>query len=197
MKKIHVTLVGRNTLMMHSPKTVNPLHPLAREKSRITSLPKKEKNSEENLARLSDLEWESGLYYEEGIGLHIPTECLKATLISGAKFHKMGKDINRYCQFIGGYAPLDIGEPFDFEKARYDNRFRDVRTVRIGMARVTRTRPRFNVWRTSFDIIYEEDKINIDDIAQAFDDAGNYVGLCDARDLGYGRFDTSIEEVAM
>ena len=37
MKKLHVILNGSNTLLMHSPKTVNPLHPLALELKKFTS----------------------------------------------------------------------------------------------------------------------------------------------------------------
>ena len=194
MKKIHVTLVGRNTLMMHSPKTVNPLHPLAIQLKQYTS---KRKKTEEDLQIISDLEWEAGLYYEEGIGLHIPMECIKATLESGAKFNKMGKDVNRYCLYEGGYASFDIGEKFDLEEARKQPRFRDVRPVNVMRAKVVRSRPRFNVWRCEFNMMYEEDKIDLAVIERAFENAGAYVGLCEGRNMGYGRFDTKIEEVAM
>ena len=69
MKKLHVTLKGLNTMMMHSPKTVNPLHPLALELKKYTS---KRKKTEDDLQKISDLEWEAGLYYDEANGLHIP-----------------------------------------------------------------------------------------------------------------------------
>ena len=69
MKKLHVTLNGTNTLMMHSPKTVNPLHPLALELKKYTS---KRKKTEDDLMKISELEWEAGLYYDETNGLHIP-----------------------------------------------------------------------------------------------------------------------------
>ena len=105
MKKLHVELKGVNTLMMHSPKTVNPLHPLAIELKKYTS---KRKKTEEDLQRISELEWESGLYYDEMNGLHIPVECLQKTLENGAKLFKAGKDIQRYVQFTGAVAPLEF-----------------------------------------------------------------------------------------
>lgn len=194
MKKLHVTLAGKNTLLMHSPKTVNPLHPLAMKLKEYTS---KRKKTDEDLQKISDLEWEAGLYYDDVDGLHIPTECIKATLEAGAKFNKMGKDINRYCQFIEGKAPLNIGEKFDLYAARVQERFRDVRPVNVQRSKVIRTRPRFNVWRTEFDMLYDEDRIELPVIQRAFEMAGQYVGLCEGRTMGYGRFDTAIEEVAM
>ena len=87
MKKLHVTLNGTNTLMMHSPKTVNPLHPLAIELKKYTS---KRKKTEDDLEKISELEWEAGLYYDENNGLHIPVECIQKTLQNGAKLFKAG-----------------------------------------------------------------------------------------------------------
>ena len=192
MKKLHVTLKGLNTLMMHSPKTVNPLHPLALELKKYTS---KRKKSEDDLQKISELEWEAGLYYDEANGLHIPMECIARTLEGGAKLFKAGKDIQRYCQFIGAVAPLDIGVKFDLEKMRHDMRYFDVRAVAVQRSRVIRTRPRFDVWRCEFDLLYDETHIDVDTIARAFENAGQYVGLCEARTMGYGRFATVIDEV--
>ena len=194
MKKLHIVLNGVNTLLMQSPRTVNPLHPLALELKKYTS---KRKKSEDDLQKISELEWESGLYYDEANGLHIPTECLAKTMTNGAKLFKAGKDIERYVQFIGVCAPLDIGVPFDLEKMRHDLKYYDVRAVAVMRARVIRTRPRFDVWRCAFDILFDEAHIDVDVIARALENAGSYVGLCEARQLGYGRFCATIDEVPM
>ena len=194
MKKLHVTLKGLNTLMMHSPKTVNPLHPLALELKKYTS---KRKKTEEDLQRISELEWISGLYYDEANGLHIPTECLMKTLENGAKLFRAGRDVQRYVQFVGVCAPLDIGVPFDPDKMIHDMKYFDVRAVAVMRARVIRTRPRFDIWSCQFDIMYDESHIDVSVIARAFENGGQYIGLCEARALGYGRFTTVIEEVPM
>ena len=192
MKKLHVTLNGTNTLMMHSPKTVNPLHPLALELKKYTS---KRKKTEDDLQKISELEWEAGLYYDEENGLHIPTECLQKTLENGAKLFKAGKDIQRYVIFPNAVATLDIGVPFDLAKMKHDMKYFDVRAVAVMRARVIRTRPRFDVWRCEFDILYDETHIDVETISRAFENSGQYVGLCEARSLGYGRFATRIDEV--
>lgn len=194
MKKLHIELNGLNTLMMHSPKTVNPLHPLAMELKKYTS---KRKKTEDDLMKISELEWLSGLYYDEANGLHIPVECLQKTLENGAKLFKAGKDIQRYVQFTGAVAEFDIGVPFDIEKMKHDMRYYDVRPVAVQRNRVIRTRPRFDVWRCEFDILFDEEHIDVDVIARAFENAGSYVGLCEGRSLGYGRFATVIKEVPM
>jgi hypothetical protein len=51
------------------------------------------------------------------------------------------------------------------------------------------------VWRCEFDILYDETHIDVETIARALESAGAYVGLCEARTLGYGRFCSVIKEV--
>ena len=122
-------------------------------------------------------------------------ECLQKTLENGAKLFKAGKDIQRYVQFTGAVAPLNIGVPFSLDKMRNDMKYYDVRAVAVMRARVIRTRPRFDVWRCEFDMLFDETHIDIMTIEKAFENAGLYVGLCEGRTLGYGRFATVIEEV--
>ena len=192
MKKLHVKLNGTNTLLMHSPKTVNPLHPIKLEMNQYTE---KKKKTEDDYRKISELEWEAGLYYDEVNGLHIPAECLQKALEEGAKLFKAGRDIQRYVQFVSVAAPLDIGVPFVFDKMVHDMKYYDVRNVGVKRNRVMRTRPRFDVWRCEFDIIYDQEHIDVDVIVRAFECVGKYIGLCDGRQLGYGRFATVINEV--
>lgn len=192
MKNIHVTLYGTSPLIMHSPKCVNPLHPISLKMKEYTS---KRKKTEDDLLKISDLEWESGVYWDDSVGLHIPNECLAATLVNGAKANKKGSHVSKYCHIQTLMAPLDIGEVQDYEKLRTDNRYRDVRSVCVQRARVIRTRPRFNTWSTEFDMLVEDDKIDMSDIVLALENAGNYIGLCEMRDKGYGRFNAKIEEI--
>ena len=192
MKKLHITMNGTTPLIMHSPKCVNPLHPIAKQMKALTS---KKKKSEADLEMISDLEWEAGVYWDDNIGLVIPNECLAATFLEGAKMNKNGSAFQKYVQVIDSLAPLDIGEVQNYQKMKVDPRFRDVRSVCVMRARVIRTRPRFNTWRCEFDIMYDENKIDTDVIALAIENAGNYVGLCEMRKLGYGRFAASITEM--
>ena len=192
MKKLHITMNGTTPLIMHSPKCVNPLHPIAKQMKALTS---KKKKSEADLEMISDLEWEAGVYWDDNIGLVIPNECLAATFLEGAKMNKNGSAFQKYVQVIDSLAPLDIGEVQNYQKMKVDPRFRDVRSVCVMRARVIRTRPRFNTWRCEFNIMYDENKIDTDVIALAIENAGNYVGLCEMRKLGYGRFATSIDEI--
>ena len=64
----------------------------------------------------------------------------------------------------------------------------------VNRAKIIRTRPRFDQWNITFNLMYDEEKIDIETIVNAMEYAGNYVGLCDSRPK-YGKFVTIIEEL--
>lgn len=192
MKKIRVSMVGTSPLIEHSPKCVNPLHPIAKELKRYTS---KKKKTEEDLIKISDLEWQAGVYWDDNLGLVIPNQCIAATFLAGAKMNKMGSALQKYVFVVDSQIPLDIGEVQNFEKMNTDLRYRDTRSVCVQRQRVIRTRPRFDTWRLEFDMLYDENRIDLDAIALAIENAGNYIGMCEMRTMGYGRFVASITEL--
>lgn len=64
----------------------------------------------------------------------------------------------------------------------------------VSRARVLRTRPRFNQWKITFNLTYNEEKIDVGTIVNAMEFAGDFVGLCDSRPK-YGKFVATIEEL--
>ena len=103
--------------------------------------------------------------------------------------------VQRLGGFMDSLAPLNIGEVQDYNKLKTDVRFRDVRSVCVQKSRVIRTRPRFNTWSCEFDMMYDETKIDTDAVILAVENAGSYIGLCEMRTMGYGRFAAAVEEV--
>ena len=195
MKSINVKMNGISPILMNNPRGVNPLHPLVIKKNEITALPTKQKKTIENLMRVSDLEWEIGVYWDDSVGLYVPNECIIGSLTDGAKMSRNGTTIKKACQVIESIVPLDIGETQDYEKMRCDIRFRDVRSVVIQRSRVTKTRPRFNTWRCEFTLMYDDALTDVAMIGAAFDAAGKYCGIFDNRKNGYGRYATIITEL--
>ncbi len=191
MKTIKCEFHGISPLIMHSCKCVNPLHPLSIEIKKITSIRKK---TEEDQIKLSDLEWEGGLYWDDSIGLYIPAENIEATVREGAKARKKGKDIVRGFMCEDLKAPLDIGVKLTKDQLRDDYNYRDVRSMKVKQARVMRTRPRFNTWNCTFLASYDENLLNFNDIRDAIEYSGQYVGLCDSRPK-YGKFTAKITEL--
>lgn len=191
MKNLKVTWKGITPLIMHSCQCVNPLHPIARELKKYTS---KKKKTDEDLIKISDLEWESGAYWKDGLGLYIPAENVEATLVNGAKANKKGKDIEKYCNVTDLYIPFNYGENLTKEQLIANYEYRDTRVMTVMRAKILRTRPRFDQWQIIFNMQYDENKIDIDTIVNAMEYAGQYVGLCDSRPK-YGKFVATIEEI--
>ena len=194
MKNLKVTWKGITPLIMHSCKTVNPLHPIAKEMRKLNDKPRGQKLTEEELERLSDLEWEAGAYWQDGIGLYIPGENIEATIRNGAKANRKGTDIQKYVNITEPFIPFYYGENLTKEELIKDYRYRDTRIMTVQRSRIVRTRPRFNQWHIVFNLSYDETKIDFDTIVNAMEYSGSFVGLCDSRPK-YGQFVTTIEEL--
>lgn len=191
MKNLKVTWKGITPLIMHSCQCVNPLHPISREMKKYTS---KKKKTEEDLVKIADLEWEAGAYWIDGVGLYIPSENVEATLINGGKANRKGTDIQKYVNVADSIIPFFYGENLTKEELIKDYRYRDSRIMTVQRSRIVRTRPRFNQWHIVFNLLYNEEKIDLDTILDAMNYAGLYVGLCDSRPR-YGQFVATVEEL--
>lgn len=192
MRTIACTWKGTTPLIMHSCRGVNPLDPISIELKKYTA---KRKKTDEDLVKISDLEWKSGLYYDDSVGLYIPCDNIVKTVQEGAQARKRGKDIQKAFDVLDMMVPLDIGENLTLDDMMKDYRFRDVRAMRVMSAKVNRTRPRFTNWRVTFKAQYDETILDIDAIANAMDYAGSYIGICDSRTRKYGRFVCNITEI--
>ena len=188
---IKVTWKGISPLIMHSCQCVNPLHPIAKELKKYTS---KKNKTDEDLVKISDLEWEAGAYWKDGMGLYIPAENVEATIINGAKANKKGKDIQKYVDVTDLYIPFEYGEDLTKEELIQNYEYRDTRIMTVMRSKILRTRPRFDQWVIEFNLRYNEEKIDIETIINAMEYAGLYVGLCDSRPK-YGKFSVVIEEM--
>ena len=191
MKTLRVTWKGISPLIMHSCQCVNPLHPIAKELKKYTS---KKNKTDEDLTTISDLEWEAGAYWKDGLGLYIPAENVEVTIINGAKANKKGKDVQKYVDVIDLYIPLDYGENLSKEELIQNYEYRDTRIMTVMRSKILRTRPRFDQGKIEFELRYNEEKIDIETIINAIEYAGMYVGLCDSRPK-YGKFVATVEEV--
>lgn len=191
MKNLKVTWKGITPLIMHSCQCVNPLHPISKELKKYTS---KRNKTDEDLIKISDLEWEAGAYWKDDLGLYIPAENVEATIQNGAKANKKGKDIEKYVNVTDLYIPFFYGENLTKEELIQNYEYRDTRIMTVQRSKILRTRPRFDQWNITFNVMYNEEKIDLETIVNAMEYAGSYVGLCDSRPK-YGKFVATIEEI--
>jgi hypothetical protein len=191
MKNLKVTWKGISPLIMHSCQCVNPLHSISKELKKYTS---KKSKTDEDLEKIADLEWEAGAYWKDGLGLYMPGENVEATIQNGAKANKKGKDIEKYVEVSDLYIPFYYGENLTKEELIKSFEYRDTRIMTVMRSKILRTRPRFDQWNITFNLRYNEEKIDIETIMNAMEYAGQFVGLCDSRPK-YGKFVPIVEEV--
>lgn len=191
MKNLRVTWKGISPLIMHSCQGVNPLNPITKELKKYTS---KRNKTDEDLIKISDLEWESGCYWKDGLGLYIPAENVEATIRNGGKVFKKGKDFEKYVTVTDLYIPFFYGEDLTKEELIQNYEYRDTRIMTVQRSKILRTRPRFDQWNITFNLMYDETKMDLDTVVNAMEYAGSYVGLCDSRPK-YGKFCATIEEL--
>jgi hypothetical protein len=184
LQKMSVEIRGTSPLLMHNGQTADPMNKFSKQLKAVTG---KRKKTEEDYAEMSKIEWHAGLYMNKDGFIIIPSTILEASIQDGAKKSKLGKAF-KSAVFVNDDATLDIGTKKKAEALWGDDRYRDVRGVRVGTSRVMRTRPIFHEWGAKFDVFFDDEQVNESDVVTALHDAGTKCGIGDFRPK-FGRFE--------
>lgn len=203
LKKYNIYLKSLSPLIMHSDRGCNPLHPLTKKIKEISCIMKKK---DEHYLAMSRLEFEIGLYYEEELGIFMPSKCLSACFKSAAKKFKLGKAskaITIDCAMgtpLIGYEGMTPEKLWAVEDKNGQQKHVFCESVVVNRARIMRTRPIFQNWAVKFDLYLNTELLSFDQIKRIIDTAGFEYGLCELRPERatgtYGRFQLeSIKEI--
>jgi hypothetical protein len=124
--------------------------------------------------------------YMAADGPVIPAEVLDAVMINGAKKSKEGM-VAKSGAFCLEHARLEYDGPRTADELWADERFRHVSIVRVGQAKVVRTRPIFNEWSAIVSVNIETGIVNPARVDDWWAIAGTQVGIGDWRPQ-HGRF---------
>jgi hypothetical protein len=198
MTTYNVKIEGIRPLLMHNGRLADPMNEHTREVSRLVKVAKKDK-TEESQIEAQRAEFVGGLYYHEEVGPVLPTDNLQAALLEGARIRKNGQLIESFVEVLpgkyGDNHKLVYKGPRDVDSLWADPRFRLTKGVRVGQAKVQRTRPRFDGWSVEFEIDVLPGGPDGQTIHDALADAGARKGVGDWTPR-YGRFVvTSFEAV--
>lgn len=185
MKTATYTIRGLAPLLVHNERLANPFDDLTRQ---IKSISGKRKKTEDDLTEMARLEFLGGLYFDDETGIHVPGNNVFAALLGGGKIHKLGVAIKRSTMVVEDKVALVFDGPTSPAALFADKRFVDMRSVRVGMAKVMRCRPIFPRWQLSFSLAYDGTGVQLDDLDRCLRDAGMMVGLCEYRPR-FGRFE--------
>jgi len=188
MKIAKYTITGITPLLMHSERLANPFDSLTKELKAISG---KRKKTEDDLLAMARIEFMGGLYHDDDAGVHVPGYNILATIVGGGKIHKLGTAIKRSVIVNEDKVAIDYEGPKTPAKLFDNKAFVDMRSVKVGTAKITRCRPKFSTWAATFSVSYDENSIQKSDIDQCITSAGLMVGLGDYRPR-FGRFSVAI-----
>lgn len=187
---LDVKIVGVSALIMHNGQTADPMNKFAKAMKVITS--KGKNKTDEDYAELSRIEWNAGLYLNSKGEIYVPADCIEATILNGAKKSKLGPKFKSGV-FLGTDEPsFEFGVKKKTPDAIIGNdEFRFVRLVAVNGSKIVRTRPIFRAWSSTFQVMYDSNMVNKEQVVRAIQDAGEQIGLCDYRPR-YGRFTVEV-----
>jgi hypothetical protein len=180
---------GTSPLLMHNSRLVDPLDTITKQIREVSGKARKTDSDHEELAHL---EWMGGIYHDPDLGPYIPAPNLQKCLVEGARFKKDGKKVERGVFVETMMIPLGYEGPRDYQMLYNDRRFVHRVPVKVGSARVMRTRPVFRHWTLEATGQFDESVINLADLRTAAQTAGAMIGLGDGRPT-YGRFTCELE----
>jgi len=202
-KKFKIHLKGLSPLIMHSDRLCNPLDPKAKQLKEISSIRGKK---DEHYLAMAELEWFGALYYDEEIGLMIPSKVILGCFQAAARKFKLGKSTK------GLMVDCSIGIPLKGFEGKTDKQLWDIKnkagerqhvfsnTVVVGMARLVRTLPIFQKWELEFEVYLNTELLSEKQLRTIIETAGFEFGFGELRPQNangtFGRFFLeSLEEV--
>lgn len=184
-KEVVYQVLGISGMLMHNARLSNPLNEWTKEIKKVSSKRKKSDEDHEEMARL---EFMGGLY-TDGSKFIIPSANWEATLVDAAKKLKLGK-LLKSAMFINEDSELSSSGPKTPEKRWADPECRDQRSVKVGQARIIRTRPLFKDWFCEVKVLFETELIDLEQLDTIFSIAGKQIGIGDYRPK-FGRFEVT------
>lgn len=186
--EIKIHMQGVSPLLCHNGQTADPRNTYAKAMKAVSS---KRKKTDADFDELARLEWLAGIY-RSADDLVIPDYVIESAMIAGAKKSKRGPQA-KCGLFFTEHALLEFdGKPDAINDDTLAGMFQSGQFthtigVRVGMAKVMRTRPIFRNWRCIAMAQYDPDVLNLRDIEEIAADAGKLVGIGDWRPK-HGRF---------
>lgn len=190
METIKVRWTGTRPLLVHSEILADPTSPQSRRLKEITSQRGAVKSTDTYAAECSRAEWEGGLYYDPTLGPYMPGANILASIEGGARLTKMGKEIERGLVVLDDMVPIEYTGPRDLD-GMYEAGMYDRRGVKVGQAKIQRTRPIFHKWTLNFQIAIDPNRLQADVLRAILEDAGRYVGIGTYRKR-FGRFNSEV-----
>jgi hypothetical protein len=171
------------------------MHPLSK---KLKEISKNRDKKDEHYQAMARIEFEGSLYYQDDIGIYMPSKCLAGSFKSAAKKFKQGKNTKALTVDCAIGTPL-IGYEGKTSEQLWNTLNKNgeqthvfAETVVVNRARIVRTRPIFQKWEIKFEVYLNTEILSFDWLKRIIETAGFECGLCELRPEKasgtYGRF---------
>lgn len=184
MNETKIKIRGLTPILMHNGQLADPISKATLALAELTG--KRNKTEADHLA-ISKCEWLGGLYVDDRERPCLPGEVLESCLVEGAKRHKLGK-LAKGGIIVFGNFPLEYEGPKSIDALWDHGGFLKRSAVRVGQARVIRSRPMFPKWECSFVIQWDESMIKNEAMLLEIAHSAGQAGVGDYRPK-FGRFE--------
>jgi hypothetical protein len=193
MKTATIKFIGTSPLLHSCDRLADPLDPATKAYKAIS---KKKTKTDQDHIDLARLQWSALMYYDDELGVIMPTQNIRATIVRGATLNKLGMQIKRGTMMFDDCVQIEYGKKLTKDQM-WDNQaaFVDRRSVVVSKARIMCYRPKFMNWSLQFTLHYDETVLDEDQIIKSCENAGKFVGLGGFRpEKGgiFGRFDVEL-----
>lgn len=181
LNEIKYRLTGVFPLLMHNGQLADPMNKWAKELSKYA------KGKSKDLIEARRIEFLGSLYLDDKKRPCLTADMVYSCIIEGAKARKMGKAAKAAVVEAAPTFALEYDGPKDPIKLFEHGEFGDYRGVRVGNARVMRSRPIFRGWSAEIAVLLNDGLMSLDELDLAVERAGLACGLGDYRPR-FGRF---------
>lgn len=183
MKELNYTVTGVSPILVNNPQTVDPFNHYKIAMKKITD---KKKKQEEDLLELRRLEVESKVYFDEALGIYVPSTWVVASIAAvGWNRSKIKKaDIRASVFPITPKLKLHYdGEELVKEKTDVskNGKFQTVMLLRQGQVKVAKAVPIFHNWSFNVELEYDQTLIDEETLKGLITYASQYGGFGDFR----------------
>ncbi|HIK66748.1 MAG TPA: hypothetical protein EYF95_02120 [Flavobacteriales bacterium] len=196
MQTAKIKLVGESPILLACDRLADPLDPATIEHKKLTAIRGKAKTAEIQLA-LYKSTYLNAIYYDDKVGVHIPSINIKKCLEEGAKLTRNGDKVRKGVMIFDEKIALNYGKKkLNPEQLWADPQYRYVKSVVVSKSKIMAYRPKFTDWSLEVDITFDEDIIQADWMVEYLNAAGRYVGLGGFRPANSGMFGRFIASIA-
>jgi len=196
MKNLKCKVVGHNEIRINNPQSADPLNKYAKEMKGFTAIRKK---TDSDIEAMRNLEVESKLYFNEEIGVWIPSTWIMAS-IAGESFKqcKISKKNTRGAVFLNDFKVKLTYNGMKKVKTISDlvlnPDFRTTELLKQGMVKIAKSTPTFDGWSFEINFDFDEEVFTDSEIKKILKVAVERNGFGDFRPT-YGR--GSIEDLVI